>query len=358
LSQEELSMQQVTLQARWWVGVPLAALLATLLGGLAAPAAAAPVVLYDGSIAGQTPADQGFVYLSSPQPASAVITYANGGTTLDTTPAMSDLAGYAARPGLAPALDRAAGFTVRLSVQLLSEAHVSPDRAGLSLTVITSDRRGIELGMWADEVWAQNDGAALFTHGEGAALNLAARPVALTLTVRGDRYALDADGARVLEGPLRSYAVAGAPYNLANFLYLGDNTSRAAAVARILHVSVEAGVPATPTPSASPTPSPTPSATASPTPSPTPSATASPTPSASSTASPTPSASPTASATASPTPSASPTASATASPTPSASATASATPSASATTSPTPSPTAAPRPADAPPPLFLPLLRR
>ena len=45
------------------------------------------------------------------------------------------------------------------ALKLLSETHSTNDRAGLSLIVLSSDLRGIELGFWTNEIWAQSGAA-------------------------------------------------------------------------------------------------------------------------------------------------------------------------------------------------------
>jgi len=125
------------------------------------------VILYDGALGG-TPGAQGMNYLALPFSASATESFTNGVTTLDTTPQQTDLAGYFAKSGLVPALNRAIGYTVNFTTQVITETHSGSDkdgdgvddRAGLSLIVLSSDKKGIELGFWTDEIWAQEDGAA------------------------------------------------------------------------------------------------------------------------------------------------------------------------------------------------------
>jgi hypothetical protein len=222
--------------------IRLACILALVLW--AGPVRAAPakdvltVSLYDGN---GSPAQQGFSYLAFPAGASAV----QADATLDTTPATGDLAGFFARPARVPPLDRQAGYTLRFRVQLSSEAHAGSDRnndgvddrAGLSVLALSSDARGIELGFWSDRVWAQADGSAeppagaLFTHAEEAAWDTTA-PTTYELAIAGDTYTLRAGTEEILTGPLRDYqAFAGAinPYRTPNLLFLGDDTSSAAA---------------------------------------------------------------------------------------------------------------------------------
>ena len=205
--------------------------------------------LYDGARPGETPDRQGFEFirynLTTFDP-KATQTWADGATTLDTWAVAGDAAVYRARPAALPPLDRAAGFTVRVVVQVLREEHTSPDRAGWSITALGSDARGIELGFWEGSVWAQEGGAppALFTRAEHAAFDTTRGLVAYELTVRGDRYTLTADGTPLLSGPVRDYgAFAGPldPYETPNFLALSDNTSSARATVRLAAVAVGAG---------------------------------------------------------------------------------------------------------------------
>src|SRR5512143_1792910 len=64
-------------------------------------AAQSTYMLYDGSLNTGTPNTQGFVYLTYPLfVVSATQSFANSVTTLDTTPKMSEYAGYFANSGL------------------------------------------------------------------------------------------------------------------------------------------------------------------------------------------------------------------------------------------------------------------
>lgn len=254
--------------------------------GLAAPARAATTVLYDGAAAGESPADQGyFDYGTFPEPpAAATLSAAGAGATLDSSGEPGDYAGFVSRAGALPPLSRTLGYTVTFTAQVLSETHELADRAGFVLVVLGDDRWGIELSLWEDEVWAQNDGAhdptpgrGLFTHGEGAALATTAGPVRYSVAVKGDRYTLLADGVAVLGGPLRQYNPPlntltnplRAVYYLNRLIFLGDNTSRAGASTLLTGVTLEtatAPTGETPSPQPSETPSPQPSETPSPAP--------------------------------------------------------------------------------------------
>lgn len=208
---------------------------------LAAATAARGVTLYDGSL-GTAPEQQGWLTYQSF--GTVTKTTDNGQTTLDTAPggagAAAGFATYSYNPinqqativnPALPAFDRTAGFTVELDMRVLSESHNDNDRAGVDLIVISQAQGGqtlgIELGFWADRVWAQN---ANFTHAAGLedAAYTTTNATRYELDVQGTTYSLTANGATILSGPLRDYTAQGVPYTLSNFLFLGDNTSRAA----------------------------------------------------------------------------------------------------------------------------------
>ncbi len=188
--------------------------------------------LYDASL-GTTPNQQGWIYLTDPLlGASATQSASGGATTLDTTAVTSDKAGYFGF-GLA-ALDRSTGCTVSFTLQLTSESHASNDRAGLSLIVLSADKLGVELGFWSNQIWAQNVG---FTHGESATFNPATAAVSYDLTIAGSTYSLAAGGTPLLSGAVRDYSAFGAPYNQNNFIFVGDDTSEAAAKVNLTSVT-------------------------------------------------------------------------------------------------------------------------
>ncbi len=186
------------------------------------------------------------MYLTYPlTTAQAVQTFSTPVTLLDTMPQVSDYAGYFAKPALYPPLDRVSGYQALFTVQVMSETHVIPDRAGFSLLVESSDKRGIELGFWVDEVWAQEGGSSRpFTHAEGATFTTTTDLIAYRLSVLGDSYTLAADGSTVLSGSLRDYTVAPPPslplnpYNTANLIFLGDDTSAAQALIKLRSVAM------------------------------------------------------------------------------------------------------------------------
>lgn len=102
--------------------------------------------------------------------------------------------------GSFPSLERATGFTLSLQWRLNREDHSGDrngdgliDRGGISLTLISSDRLGIEVVFWSDEIWVQSDGMStpLFTHSPGEwVLRNTTGWTNDQLRVQGDDYSL------------------------------------------------------------------------------------------------------------------------------------------------------------------------
>jgi hypothetical protein len=183
-------------------------------------------VLYDGAH-GALPSGAGWSFAAIPGTATQTLT--DAGVRLNTLTLNAESAGYARV--LAPALDRAAGFALAVRFHLRDERHTRAERAGFSVIVLSADRRGIELGFWEGGVFAQAD-EPLFSRGESADFAFDAGPVDAVIGCRGDRYQLSVNGSLVLTGPVRDYtAFTGFPdvYETPNLLFLGDNTSSAAA---------------------------------------------------------------------------------------------------------------------------------
>ena len=219
-------------------------------------------------------------------PGAAQPIYADGVTVMDTSTAGGDTyAGWvsngSATPGF-PILDRSTGFQVNFALQLESESHSSNHRSGFSVIILAEHAKGVELGFWLNEIWAQGDEltGGLFRHAEGVAFATNAGLTDYQITILGDTYTLTANAQPILTGPLRDYSAFDGfpdPYSTPNFLFLGDDTTSAQARVRLSFVSVTGTEQATPTaatitstssplptvtetpfPSATPIPSPTP----------------------------------------------------------------------------------------------------
>ena len=142
-----------------------------------------------------------------------------------------------------PVLERATGFSLEFQLQIASEAHTSDDRAGFSVIALSSDGLGIELGFWQDEIWAQS-ASPLFTHAEGVNFDTTAAEVGYRLTISGNSYELFANNISRLNGTLRDYSgFGGPPYTLGSYLFLGDDTTSAAATANLGRITVTTLVP-------------------------------------------------------------------------------------------------------------------
>ena len=218
--------------------------------------AAEPVlVLYDAT-EGTTPDEQGFTFFTLPfVGAAATQLYADGVTVLDSTPVQSEQAGYFGRSTLP--LSRVTGYSVRFTVRLLEENHANNNRAGFSIISLGDDAKGIELGFWTNEIWAQEGGGQIFTHAEGVAFDTTADVVAYELRMGGDTYTLLADDTAILTGSIRDYTSFEGPvdpYETPNLLFLGDDTSSAAAKVEMAYVALVGESVATPTPTATSSP--------------------------------------------------------------------------------------------------------
>lgn len=234
-----------------------------LFGGMAS-AQAVTIELYTGS---GRPGDQPWLAFTNQFGASETLVSNNGNkVNLNTTANNSIYAGYSnyyssVNPSTGtpilipknpafPTLDRT-GYTLNFSVQVNSESHNGtngPNRAGFSVTAISDDKKGIELGFWNNEIWAQNTN---FTKGESNTFNTQSLNT-YSLTISGDTYTLSANGTRLpnlTNQPLRDYASTSPnnpqylPYKTSNFISLGDNTTSAQANITLGAVSVATPVP-------------------------------------------------------------------------------------------------------------------
>ena len=202
------------------------------------------IPLYDG-LAGGAPASQG--WLARNTMLSTETTGANA-TTLDSMANFIILDGYSSHTdetnpvnSAYPILNAATGYTIRFEVKLNSESHNTADRAGFAIVSVSNTiTKAIELDFWSNEIWAQEDGIlnnppyALFTHGLNSVAYDAAHNTLYDLTIQGSAYTLFANGVSILTGPLRDYTawdhlpvLPFDPYETANFLFLGDNSTSA-----------------------------------------------------------------------------------------------------------------------------------
>lgn len=204
-------------------------------------------ILYDGAL-GTLPDQQGFTYLNLPV-GSVTPQVAGGATTLDSfTPGMGPQAGYLRFSPIA--LDRNAGYRLTFSVEITQAAQSNPERAGFSVIAIGNDvaagvPSSIEIGFQDNRVFSQND-APLFGNPAAEESSFDAVGVGFVdyeLSVFGSGYELRAGGTPILSGSLKDYtAFAGFPdpYESANFLFFGDNSTSASANVRFRSASITA----------------------------------------------------------------------------------------------------------------------
>jgi hypothetical protein len=202
------------------------------------------VTLYDGS-AGTPPEAQGWLTYYSL--GTSTKTTSGGKTTLDTGssstyagfsnyfPAIPPNAPVIVNPSF-PSLSRTNGFALNFTAKLNSESHSTNDRAGLDVILLANDHQGIELGFWSGEIWAQS--GPTFTHAEGAAFNTTSALTNYALTIQGSNYSLLANGSPLLSGSIRDYSSFGTPYDVNNFLFIGDDTTSATASFDLSQVSI------------------------------------------------------------------------------------------------------------------------
>lgn len=187
---------------------------------LAAPTLA-QTVLYDAT-GGQKVSQYGG-WIVNPLPLES---FASGATVYDTTLPDNSVQGGFTR--LDQSLNRFVGFALGFTMKLDSETHDGPNgpnRAGVSVIVVTNDLMGIELGFWADRIWAQSGPG--FTKAEEGFFNTTAALATYNLQIVGGNYQLLANGTPIVSGILRNYSSFGAPYNIPNFMFFGDDTTSA-----------------------------------------------------------------------------------------------------------------------------------
>lgn len=232
----------------------------SLLFALAMPAlltAQTVYILYDASN-GDLPEDDGHFYyqalsLSGSNPtvqtgANSTGNYVNlntlsnndisaGYTTVGVTITFGLPPGYITGTKFSPTLDPAKGFALTFTSEILTETHATAARAGFSAILLDQNARGIEIAFWENEVWAQSD---TFTHAEGVAFDTTS-PITYRLAISGTTYTLTADDTPILSGTTRTYptdSLSRQVYGFPNFIFLGDNTSSAAASFRLYGVTL------------------------------------------------------------------------------------------------------------------------
>lgn len=213
------------------------------------PTLAGLVVLYDGS---GLPANQPWLNFGQLSGVASQTPVAEGVRLQTDTAARAGFGNYLA-PGIIknaafPTLNPSLGFELAFSVAVNAEAHTSNDRAGFSVTLLGSDLKGIELGFWTNEIWAQAD-SPIFTRAESVAIDTTQRRD-YRLQVQGNNYSLFAGNNALMSGVVRDYSMHVNPaYSQPSFLFLGDNTQSGSADITLGRITLQSDLTAIPEPS-------------------------------------------------------------------------------------------------------------
>ncbi|WP_077038028.1 PEP-CTERM sorting domain-containing protein [Pelomonas sp. KK5] len=233
---------------------------ATLLS-MMLPLAAGAQVLYDPATTNTNPALTGWLGGSV---LGASASYGSSGALL--TPASNAaVAGWSSYPALLaldgslppvnaafPVLDESVGYALTFGMTLANEDHSgNANRAGFSVMLIGSDRKGVEIGFQNDRIFAQNLVGNTFVAGESttdpAFVAAAFAPNRWVLSVQGGSYVLSLDGQTVLSGAVHDYSSytgnGSNAYKTPNFLFLGDNTTSAGATILLSYAEITTPVP-------------------------------------------------------------------------------------------------------------------
>ncbi|HAZ47375.1 MAG TPA: hypothetical protein DCZ55_23695 [Cyanobacteria bacterium UBA11371] len=236
-----------------------------------APSVMRNFTLYNASL-NTLPQNQGFFQYQNLPVGTVTPTVSNGLTNLNTTANFNRSAGFFTAVTPVTSLDRNAGFSLSFNAQVVSESRATAanknndgkdDRAGFSVLLLGSDRKGIELGFFNNRIWAQDDGTTqaspslepdtpptsnfrtLFTQAEGANFNTTAL-TSYDLTILGDTYTLFNGNNAILSGKVRDYTAFSGPidpYETPNFIFFGDNTPSAQANINLGSVSLRTNTP-------------------------------------------------------------------------------------------------------------------
>lgn len=181
--------------------------------------------LFDGRAG--TPLAQGWLPLQ--QGAAAQTGVETGGFRLNTLADADTQQGYFRFSPLA--LDADAGYALSFDLQVDGATSSSSNRGGFSLLLVGADpAQSLELVFDTGVVFAYDyvaGDADRFVRGASAPLSGGA-PHSFLLQVLDGGYTLSIDGDLQLAGRLADYHAQGLPYTMPNFIFFGDNTTRAA----------------------------------------------------------------------------------------------------------------------------------
>lgn len=196
-------------------------------------------ILFDASL-NTDPDAQGWMFVSNLFDKSETERFTeNGLHSFNTLADISELSGYFGmnHPGI-DRLMREHGINLIFDLQVIEENSHSETRGGFSIILLTDDLYGLELVFKRDSIWVYTTD---FLIGEVQPVNTSSELSGYSISIKDDRYEIFADGILQLNGPLRDYSGFGPPYNIPNFIFFGDNTSRAGAHIHLSQIILETG---------------------------------------------------------------------------------------------------------------------
>jgi len=222
--------------------------IATLVLLLAQPSFGEFVLLYDGT---GLPASQPWLGFAGLGGFAQQTSVADGVRLQTDLPASAGYSNYllpsVLKNAAFPTLNSNLGFELTFSLAVTAENHISNDRAGFSAIILGSDRKGIELGFWTNEIWAQAS-TPLFRHAEGVSIDTTVRRD-YRIQILNNSYTLFDAANVLLTGSTRNYTAFNSfPYTQSNFLFLGDDTSSGAADIALGKVALQSDLTAVPEP--------------------------------------------------------------------------------------------------------------
>jgi hypothetical protein len=256
------------MKLRSWGLIAGIAVSGVMAGGSFDRVGAVTTVLYDGN-SGVTPNLYG-PYLNfrtiggSSQIASGGVTTLN---TFDPNPLLSEstFAGYGNRSNagtlLTSTLDNNAGYTLSFKIKINSQTNTGingPNRAGFSVLVLGSDKKGVEIGFRDSDIFAQNNTFSAIDPLQQKS-NISGILSTLTtydLKVNSAGYTLTigSNPNQSFSGLLKDYTAAATTaltqvYNTSDVIFFGDNTTSAGASVDIQNITLNTNAAAVPEPS-------------------------------------------------------------------------------------------------------------
>ncbi|WP_310427403.1 PEP-CTERM sorting domain-containing protein [Chamaesiphon sp. VAR_48_metabat_135_sub] len=256
------------MKLRSWGLIAGVAMSGVVAGGSFDRVGAVTTVLYDGS-SGVTPDNSPYLDFRAIGVASQI---ASGGVTtlntFDPNPLLSEFtfAGYGNRSNagtlLTSTLDNSAGYTLSFKIKINSQTNTGangPNRAGFSVLVLGSDKKGVEIGFRDSDIFAQNSSFNAINATEQKSNIRTGILDTLTtydLKVTGSGYTLTigSNPNQSFSGLLKDYSAAAITpltqvYNTADVIFFGDNTTSAGASVDIQNITLNTNAAAVPEPS-------------------------------------------------------------------------------------------------------------